>query len=56
LSFWRFLLAVFVRTVPASFLVAQLGEEVGTSDADRILFAFIALGRFTLVPIGIKLF
>jgi len=56
LSFWRFLLAMFVWTVPASFLVAQLGKEVGTCDADRILFGFIALGRLTLVPIGIKLF
>ena len=49
-------LATFVWTVPASVLVAHFGKEVGTCDADRILFAIIALGRLKLVPIGIKLF
>jgi uncharacterized membrane protein YdjX (TVP38/TMEM64 family) len=56
LSFWRFSLATFVGTAPASFLLAHFGNEMGTGDADRILFAVIALGSLTLVPIGIKLF
>lgn len=56
LSFWRFSLATFVGTAPASFLLAHFGKEMGTGDADRILIAVIALGSLTLVPIGIKLF
>lgn len=56
LSFWRFSLATFVGTAPASFLLAHFGKEMGAGDADRIVFAVIALGSLTLVPIGIKLF
>ena len=56
LSFWRFSLATFVGTAPASFLLAHFGKEMGTGDDDRILIAVIALGSLTLVPIGIKLF
>lgn len=56
LSFWRFSLATLAGTVPSSFLLAHFGKEMGSGDADRILFSVIALGGLTLVPIGIKLF
>jgi uncharacterized membrane protein YdjX (TVP38/TMEM64 family) len=56
LSFWRFSLATLAGIAPASFLLAHLGKEMGTGEADRILFSAIALGGLTLVPIGVKLF
>jgi len=56
LSFWRFSLATLAGIAPSSFLLAHFGKEIGTGDADRILFSAIALGGLTLVPIGVKLF
>ena len=56
LSFWRFSLATLAGIAPSSFLLAHFGQELGTGDADRILFSAIALGALTLVPIGVKLF
>lgn len=56
LSFWRFSLATLAGIAPSSFLLAHFGKEMGTGDAARILFAAIALGGLTLLPIGVKLF
>ena len=55
LSFWRFSLATLAGIAPSSFLLAHFGKELGTGDADRILFSALALGALTMVPIGVKL-
>jgi uncharacterized membrane protein YdjX (TVP38/TMEM64 family) len=55
LSFWRFSLATLAGIAPSSFLLAHFGTELGTGEADRILYSVIALGGLTLAPFGVKL-
>ena len=56
LSFWRFAIATVAGIVPASFLLAHFGNEMGTGQTNRILFSVLALGGLTMIPIGVKLF
>ena len=55
LSFWRFAVATLVGIVPASFLLAHFGNEMATSEADRIVGAILALGVITLIPVAVKM-
>lgn len=56
LSFWRFAIATLAGIAPSSFLLAHFGNEMSTGENDRILFAVLALGGLTLIPVGVKLF
>lgn len=56
LSFWRFGIATLAGIAPSSFLLAHFGSEMVTGETDRILYAVLALGGLTLIPIGTKLF
>jgi len=52
LSLWRFALATLVGVLPTSFLLAHFGGEMGTGELDRILYAVLALGLLTAVPLA----
>jgi uncharacterized membrane protein YdjX (TVP38/TMEM64 family) len=52
LSFWRFALATLVGVLPTSFLLAHFGGEMSTGEFDRILYAVLALGLLTAVPLA----
>lgn len=54
LSFWRFALATLAGIVPASFLLAHYGGEMATGEVDKILFAVLALGLLTIVPLAVQ--
>lgn len=56
LSFWRFSVATLAGIAPTSFLLAHFGSEMSTGESNRILFAMLALGGLTLIPVGVKLF
>ena len=51
LSFWRFALATLAGTLPASFLLAHFGGEMATGELDKIMFAVLALGLITALPV-----
>lgn len=53
LSFWRFALATLAGILPASFLLAHFGGEMASGELDRIMFAVLALGLLTLVPLAV---
>lgn len=52
LAFWRFALATLAGILPASFLLAHFGGEMVTGELDRILYAVLALGLLTAVPLA----
>lgn len=52
LAFWRFALATLAGILPASFLLAHFGGEMATGELDRILYAVLALGLLTAVPLA----
>jgi uncharacterized membrane protein YdjX (TVP38/TMEM64 family) len=54
LSFWRFALATLAGILPASFLLAHFGGEMATGELDKIMFAVLALGLLTLVPLAVQ--
>jgi uncharacterized membrane protein YdjX (TVP38/TMEM64 family) len=51
LSLWRFSVATLFGVLPTSFLLAHFGGEMGTGELDRILYAVLALGLLTAVPL-----
>jgi len=53
LSLWRFALATLIGVLPTSFLLAHFGGEMGTGELDRILYAVLALGLLTAVPLAV---
>lgn len=53
---WRFALATFVGIIPISFLLAHLGNEMGSADMKRISVSILGIGLITSIPILIKLF
>jgi len=53
LSLWRFALATLAGILPASFLLAHFGGEMATGELDKILFAVLALGLLTGVPLAV---
>lgn len=52
LTLWRFALATLAGILPASFLLAHFGGEMATGETDRILYAVLALGLLTAVPLA----
>ena len=48
-------LATLAGILPASFLLAHFGGEMATGELDRILFAVLALGLVTGVPLAVHL-
>jgi len=55
LTWWRFALATLAGILPASYLLAHFGDEMATGELDRILYAVLALGLLTLVPLTVHL-
>jgi uncharacterized membrane protein YdjX (TVP38/TMEM64 family) len=53
LTLWRFALATLAGILPASFLLAHFGGEMATGELDRILYAVLALGLLTAVPLAV---
>lgn len=53
LSAWRFALATLAGILPASFLLAHFGGEMADGELDRILYATLALGLLTAVPLAL---
>jgi len=53
LTLWRFALATLAGILPASFLLAHFGGEMATGELDKILFAVLALGLLTGVPLAV---
>lgn len=53
LSWWRFAVATLAGIAPASFLLAHVGGEMATGESDRIMYAVLALGLVTLVPVAV---
>jgi len=53
LSLWRFALATLAGILPASFLLAHFGGEMATGELDKMLFAVLALGLLTGVPLAV---
>lgn len=53
LTWWRFALATLAGVLPASFLLAHFGGEMATGELNRILYAVLALGLLTLVPLAV---
>lgn len=53
LTWWRFALATLAGILPASFLLAHFGGEMASGELDRILYAVLALGLLTVVPLAI---
>jgi uncharacterized membrane protein YdjX (TVP38/TMEM64 family) len=51
LTLWRFALATLAGILPASFLLAHFGGEMATGELDKIMFAVLALGLITALPI-----
>ena len=56
LSFWRFALATIAGIIPASFLLAHFGSELGSSESHRIGLTLLFLGVISLIIIVIKRF
>jgi uncharacterized membrane protein YdjX (TVP38/TMEM64 family) len=54
ITWWRFLLATTVGIVPASFLLAHFGSEMGTGDPARIGITVLLLGFMTVIPVAVK--
>jgi len=53
LTWWRFALATLAGILPASFLLAHFGGEMATGELDRIMYAVLALGLLTAVPLAV---
>ena len=45
-------LATLAGILPASFLLAHFGGEMAAGELDRIMYAVLALGLLTLVPLA----
>ena len=54
LTAWRFAIATFAGILPASFVLAHIGGEMVSAEADRIAVAVLALGALTGLPLLIK--
>jgi uncharacterized membrane protein YdjX (TVP38/TMEM64 family) len=52
LAAWRFALATLLGIVPASFLLAHFGDELGSADLQSAVLTLIALGALTFLPFG----
>jgi uncharacterized membrane protein YdjX (TVP38/TMEM64 family) len=53
LSAGRFALATLAGILPTSFLLAHFGGQMANGELDRILYATLALGLLTAVPLAV---
>jgi len=53
LSLWRFAVATLVGVLPTAFLLAHFGGEMVAGEFDRMLYAVLALGLLTALPIAV---
>ena len=51
LHFWRFALATLAGIIPASFVLAHLGNEAVSGPSSRAIWAAIGLGALTFAPL-----
>lgn len=51
LKFWRFAVATLTGVLPASFVLAHFGGELGSADTERIGWAVLGLGLVTGLPL-----
>jgi len=56
IHFWRFALATIAGIAPASFLLAHFGDELSSTESQRIIFAILALGIITALPFILRYF
>lgn len=56
LKIWRFLIATILGILPASFILAHFGSELGTGDSDRILLTLSLLGILVILPLVLHKF
>lgn len=54
LTTWRFALATFAGILPASFLLAHFGDELGSTDPARVGLSVLLLGSLTLLPLAAR--
>ena len=54
ITFWRFFVATIAGIAPASFILAHFGDELSSSDSQRIAIAVLALGLLTAIPLLYK--
>jgi len=54
ITFWRFIVATIAGITPASFILAHFGDELSSTDSQRIAFVILALGLFTAIPLLYK--
>jgi uncharacterized membrane protein YdjX (TVP38/TMEM64 family) len=52
LSLWRFALATLAGVLPTAFLLAHFGGEMMLGGFDAMLYAALALGLLTVVPLA----
>jgi len=55
LAFWRFAIATIAGIAPASFLLAHFGDELSSTESQRIALAVIILGIVAALPFIIRL-
>jgi len=51
---WRFATATLAGIIPVSFLLAHVGGEMASGETERTLYAVLALGILTLLPIAVR--
>jgi len=51
LKMWRFFIATLLGILPASFILAHFGSELGTGNSDRILLTISFLGILAILPL-----
>lgn len=51
LHVWRFALATLAGILPASFVIAHVGQELGSGEMSRAAWGVLALGLVTGIPI-----
>ncbi len=56
LTTWRFALATLAGIIPASFLLAHFGGEMGSADPEKMVLAVVVLGGLTFLSIVAKWF
>lgn len=54
LKFWRFVLATLIGIIPASFLLAHMGSELGSFDPGRIALVFIIFILIGFMPVAYR--
>ena len=55
ITFWRFAAATLAGILPASFLLAHFGSEMGSGEVQRMTLTVLALGGLTVLPVVVRL-